>query len=109
MDVIGQWLDQKVVREAGASVRKSAAYEDYRAWSEQEIGWALSAVRFGRNLEDRGFRLTQGAGGYTFIQGMKLKTEPVPSFTPIHGAEPRRPRVVPPREEAGQGDPSQRQ
>jgi putative DNA primase/helicase len=73
MDVVGQWIDQQCVLDPQAAVPTGAAYVDYTQWAQDEIAWALTKLKFRRNLTDRGFEAGMGAGGQRLIRGLKLK------------------------------------
>jgi putative DNA primase/helicase len=91
MDVVGQWLEERCVRDPNASTPTSVAYNNYKFWAEDEIGWTLSQVRWRRNLSDRGFQAGKGSHGERVIKGLRLKSAAVPPMTIITGG-----RSVPP-------------
>jgi putative DNA primase/helicase len=84
MDVVGQWLEQSCVCEPNASTPTSSAYADYTQWAAGEIGWALSHLRWRRNLSDRGFEADKGTHGQRLIKGLRLKF-PFPTMTVFPG------------------------
>ena len=52
------------------------AYSDYLQWAQSEISWALTRLKFRRNLTDRGFGAPKGTGGQRMIAGLTLKLSP---------------------------------
>jgi putative DNA primase/helicase len=87
MDVVGQWLEERCVREPNASTPTNTAYCDYTQWAASEIGWALTSLRWRRNLSDRGFDAAKGTHGQRVIKGLRLKF----SFPPMTGFPGGRP------------------
>jgi putative DNA primase/helicase len=73
MDVVGQWLEERCVRDPNSSTPTSNAYADYTIWAVSEIGWALTHLRWRRNLSDRGFEAAKGTHGQRVIKGLGLK------------------------------------
>jgi putative DNA primase/helicase len=74
MDVVGQWLEERCVREPNANTPSSTAYFDYKFWADEEIGWFLSQIRWRRNLSDRGFEAGKGSHGQRVIKALRLKS-----------------------------------
>jgi len=87
MDVIAQWINERCIVHAAATIPSKAAYFDYERWSQDEIGWAFTQVKFRRNLTDRGFAADKGSKGQRLIKGLQLK-EPTP-LTVLEGGRPR--------------------
>jgi putative DNA primase/helicase len=86
MDVVGQWIDDQCIVDAGATVPTSVAYSDYLTWAHNETGWFLSRLKFRRNLKDRGFGARKGTGGQRLIVGLRLD----PTWSEkITGRDPR--------------------
>jgi putative DNA primase/helicase len=85
MDVVGQWLEDRCLRDPSAKTPTSAAYSNYKFWAEDEIGWTLSQVRWRRNLSDRGFERTKGTHGQREIKGLRLKSSVISPMTVIPG------------------------
>jgi putative DNA primase/helicase len=88
MDVVGQWLEERCVRDHGASTSTSSAYYDYKYWADDEIGWTLSKMRWRRNLSDRGFKSNKSTHGQRVIKGLRLKSAVPPPMTVIPGGRP---------------------
>jgi putative DNA primase/helicase len=85
MDVVGQWLEERCVREPSASVPSRLAYFDYLAWAQEETVWTLSRLRWRRNLSDRGFGPEKGSHGRRDIAGLRLKSAGIPPMTVFPG------------------------
>jgi hypothetical protein len=56
-----------------ATITTGAAYMDYSSWANEEVGWALSKLKFRRHLGDRGFTPAKGTRGVRLIAGLCLK------------------------------------
>jgi putative DNA primase/helicase len=72
MDIIGQWIDERCVRDFFAETSSAQLHEDYKEWAEDEVGFMLSKVTFGRALAERGFkkiRVNRSKG----FRGLKLR------------------------------------
>jgi hypothetical protein len=89
MDVVGQWMQERCELDAHASIATGAAYSDYGFWANEELGWALSKLKFRRHLGDRGFASAKGTGGVRLIAGLRLKPicEPGPIGTTDDGSQ----------------------
>ena len=85
MDVVGQWLEERCVRDPTANTPTTIAYNNYKFWAEDEIGWTLSQVRWRRNLSDRGFEAGKGTNGQRIIKRLRLKDSTVSRMTVIPG------------------------
>jgi putative DNA primase/helicase len=72
MDVVGQWLKERCITDASASISVAEAYGDYTSWAHEELGWALSKIKFRRHLADRGFAGAKGTGGTRMIKGLRF-------------------------------------
>jgi hypothetical protein len=73
MDVVEQWIDERCDIDPRATVPSSLAYDDYVRWTQREIGWTLTQLRFARTLTGRGFRRDKGTAGQRLIRGLRLK------------------------------------
>jgi putative DNA primase/helicase len=73
MDVVGQWIAERCEIEPHASIPTGQAFSDYSTWANEELGWALTKLKFRRHLTDRGFAAAKGAGGLRLITGLRLK------------------------------------
>jgi putative DNA primase/helicase len=76
MDVVGQWLAERCEKDPQASIPTGRAFSDYSAWASEEVGWAMTKLKFRRHLTDRGFAATKGTGGIRLITGLRLKSTP---------------------------------
>jgi putative DNA primase/helicase len=72
MDLVQQWLDERIVADLQASIPRSEAYSDYRFWSEQEHIPALGKRRFIEELHARGLRAEKSNGVWLF-KGVRLQ------------------------------------
>jgi putative DNA primase/helicase len=90
MDVVGQWLTDRCELQEHATVPTSVAHMDYKSWAESEIGWALSQLKFRRNLTERGFKGRKGTGGQRLVEGLRLKAENAMRFPMVAGGRPPR-------------------
>jgi putative DNA primase/helicase len=73
MDVIGRWIEECCDLDPGAKVPTRELKDSFAGWAEVELGWEFNALRFGRELSDRGFRKDKGTGGVRCTIGLKLK------------------------------------
>ena len=71
MDVVGQWLGERCVRDPKASVPTRDAYKDYTEWAAEEVGWEIRMLTFRRHLSDRGFGAKKTHAG-RMIVGLRL-------------------------------------
>jgi putative DNA primase/helicase len=71
MDIVGLWLEDHCERDPGAVEKSAVLYFDYEKWSKEQVGFAKSAISFGRELVDRGFERTKLKGDRAF-RGLKL-------------------------------------
>jgi P4 family phage/plasmid primase-like protien len=53
MDVLGQWIKERLVRDPASALKRSALFQDYELWSRANVGWNLKAVGFGRDVAAR--------------------------------------------------------
>jgi putative DNA primase/helicase len=81
MDLIGQWIAECCEQGTGAKVQFRFAYNDYKLWTEAEVGWYLTALTFRRRLTERGFGSSKGTHGTRMVTGLTLKTVSVPQLT----------------------------
>ena len=59
-DVLGEWLDERCVLVAGASIQAKLLYADYRKFIEERGGHPLSMTSWGLRMADRGFQKDEG-------------------------------------------------
>jgi putative DNA primase/helicase len=86
MDVVGQWIEDRCVRDPQATVPTGTLYGDYVSWAQTQIGWTLNNLKFRRNLTDRGFGAAKGTGGQRLVRGLRLQPP-----APLHVAAVARP------------------
>ncbi len=79
MDFIQQWLDDRTIADPQANISRSAAYSDYKLWSELEHTPTLGNRQFVEELHARGFRTTK-SGGVRLFNGLRLR----PSGVGLH-------------------------
>ena len=72
MDFIQQWMDERTIDDPQASISRSAAYSDYKSWSEDEHTPTLGNRRFVAELKARGFD-TAKSGGVRLFKGLRLR------------------------------------
>ena len=72
MDVLGDWIDERCIRDPGAVTPVADLYRNYREWCEDEGGKAYSSRWFGRALESKGFSGAKHQGRRT-RGGIRLK------------------------------------
>ena len=55
MDLIGTWINSL---QPGCRIEGGVSYvhRNYKEWTEHEVGFSMSAIAFGRELVDRGFK-----------------------------------------------------
>lgn len=73
MDRIGQWIAERCVLAAGATVQAGIAFKDYRIWSDARGEHALPLTAFGMRLTDRGIKKVRS--GNVVYRGIGLRTE----------------------------------
>ena len=73
MDFIQQWLNERTVADPQASVSRSEAYGDFKAWAELENVPKLGNRRFVEELHARGFQ-TGMSHGVRLYKGLRLRS-----------------------------------
>jgi putative DNA primase/helicase len=84
MDVIGQWINERIVLDPTSARKRTELYADYKIWSEANVGWCLKAIGFGRELAQRkDLGLTEmWVGGDRGWRGVRLRSPtPLPLFS----------------------------
>lgn len=72
-DVIGDWLETRTKQGPGLTVKRNAAYLDYKKWNEAQGGdYPWSARRFFGGLEEKGLSMTKNLGERDVL-GIELK------------------------------------
>jgi len=59
-DALGEWLDERCILVAGASIQAKLLYTDYRKFIEDRGGAPYSMTRWGGRMADRGFEKDEG-------------------------------------------------
>ena len=72
MDVLGDWVDERCIRDPEAVTPVADLYRNYREWCEAEGGKAYSNQWFGRTLENKGFS-SEKLKGLRCRRGIKLR------------------------------------
>ncbi len=77
MDIIGNWIDERCELNPAAETATSLLHADYKEWTSHSVGFAMSAIAFGRELSERGFekKKVNRAKGF---RGIKLYGAPDP-------------------------------
>jgi putative DNA primase/helicase len=73
MDIVGDWIEERCIRDPASTVASAALYADYSQFADREMGKAVSSRRFGRELAERGFKKEKGTGGERMTTGLQLK------------------------------------
>ena len=61
-DPIGEFISEMCIVDPGREVRSREIYAAYRSWAKDSGHGAMSSTRFGRMLEDRGFKSRRSNG-----------------------------------------------
>jgi putative DNA primase/helicase len=78
MDLIGNWIEERCTLDPNSKIESKVLYSDYVNWARDEVGFTTSAISFGRNLVDRGFKRVK-KGRNRAIRGLNLR--PLPDRT----------------------------
>jgi putative DNA primase/helicase len=78
MDLIGNWIEERCELDPNSKIQSKVLYSDYVNWARDEIGFTTSAISFGRDLVDRGFKRVK-KGRNRAIRGLNLR--PLPDRT----------------------------
>jgi putative DNA primase/helicase len=71
-DVVGQFLDESTNCDESGRVLRSSLYEAYQGWAgKQGIARPLTATKFNRKMEERGFQKAKITGGW-YWKGLSL-------------------------------------
>ena len=74
MDTVGQFLQQETELDPQAKEPLSQIRTRYEGWCQREGNYPLGAKKFNEQLREKGFHIVTGAGNYSFIMGLRLKT-----------------------------------
>jgi putative DNA primase/helicase len=53
MDVLGQWIDARLVSDPESILKRTELFRDYEIWSKANIGWHMTSIAFGREFASR--------------------------------------------------------
>lgn len=53
MDVLGQWIAERLVQDPKSALKRTEMFRDYEAWSKANVSWHMTAIGFGRELAAR--------------------------------------------------------
>jgi putative DNA primase/helicase len=53
MDVLGQWINERLVPDPEGKLKRTDLFRDYEIWSKTNIGWYMSSIAFGRQFAKR--------------------------------------------------------
>ena len=75
MDVIGRYIEERIVLGDNIQTQAKALYADYVEWCKEQNEREVNATRFGRTLAERGFdKVRDPSSGRTFYLGVGLVT-----------------------------------
>ena len=72
MDLIGAWIDECCLLDSKAEEETATLYANYKKWAQEQVGFMISPIAFGRDLADRGFKKKKVNRSRGF-SGLKLK------------------------------------
>jgi putative DNA primase/helicase len=72
MDLIGAWIEECCERDPKAEAKTATLYDNYKSWAEEQVGFIIPVIAFGRDLADRGFKRKKVNRSRGF-SGLKLK------------------------------------
>ena len=81
-DAMGRWIDERCVREANAKSLTAELFTDWKQWAEASGEFIGSQRRFSDLLITRGIEKWRNSVGVRGFQGIGLKYQPAPSYTP---------------------------
>jgi len=73
MDLLGQWIEEECETGNAAVTPNADLHRAYKSWAEREVGFDMTAVKFGRELKARGFESKKGTAGRRFVIGLRLR------------------------------------
>lgn len=74
MDVVGQFIADRCTIRQHAQVTAKALYSAYRHWTDGAGELAVSQMRFGNAMSERGFRKNRTRSGVVYL-GVELRTD----------------------------------
>jgi putative DNA primase/helicase len=72
-DTVKQWLDFQTIQKSQGAIKSSAAYTNYKIWSEENGYYPLGQRNFKSSLEERGFRQLRKNDGVYWV-GIDFKS-----------------------------------
>ena len=81
-DALGRWIDERCVREVNAKSLTAELFTDWKQWAEASGEFIGSQRRFSDLLITRGIDKWRNSAGVRGFQGIGLKYQPAPSYTP---------------------------
>ena len=76
MDIIGQWMEDHVTKDAKDSTRTQNLFNSYRSWARDSgLHRPMTRQAFGRRLSERGVLLEKGTDGNKVARGLALNTQ----------------------------------
>jgi putative DNA primase/helicase len=72
MDLIGAWIEERCSLDSKAEEETATLYDNYKSWAQEQVGFVISPIAFGRDLADRGFKKKKVNRSRGF-SGLKLK------------------------------------
>jgi putative DNA primase/helicase len=72
MDIVGRWIEERCHKDPTAEAKISELHNDYEEWAKEEVGFALSAIAFGRELSGREGLVRKKVEGVRGLCGLKL-------------------------------------
>lgn len=86
MDIIGDWIEECCVEDAGARVAVRDLYGSYQAWSKASGHYPFSKKRFAQRLRERGIKDVRTSGERLYV-GLALRSFDLASISGqvVHG------------------------
>lgn len=81
-DALGRWLEERCVRVASAKSLTAELFNDWKQWAEASGEFIGSQRRFSDLLLTRGLEKWRNTAGVRGFQGIGLKEQPAPGYTP---------------------------
>jgi putative DNA primase/helicase len=81
-DAIGQWIEERCVREPNAKALTAELFNDWKQWAEAAGEFIGSQKRFADLLLTRGLEKWRNSVGVRGFRGVGLKDPPKPAYTP---------------------------
>jgi P4 family phage/plasmid primase-like protien len=72
MDLIGLWIEERCKENPASEMTTAELYQDYDNWAENEVGFKVSVIAFGRELASRPGLTAKKVGGHRGIAGLEV-------------------------------------